>query len=464
MINLKVTLGTVNYTDYLHVTASKVSAPNLILWEDWIDVPVMNYNFIIPNLDPENYYVRYYDSPNDSSLGTLVAELVVNAITSEVLYERRFYSVGGAGEHDPAPGSTSLEDPYLIGKNVTGVFKEGFRYLWPDVEYSFDSDVGKINILYGVALAKDEVFIVELKYNVGVSSAPPAAPLPFTTTIDVEDAEYVLSTDEIDCRLRCAGLGSVQSIELVSLASIPEGRGWYLDNSSKGVAVQVKILTKGSDKLRFTGFMTGDDLFSEIWVSKGDQFKIIKSDGVWEIIGDYKGMNVGERIAAGFGAHPNTLPENGSLIDGDEYPRLWWWLNNVLPANFKYQSASVTDVGFTHTANRRGQFCLHPTLKKFRMPDTTGLVDKGLASFDTFGSDVTNRPVDYPGGFQAEMVGKHTHPFKPGRNGGIDSNPNGGGIRQNNTNPFTFNDGYVLENSGTQNRVDNNGVIFLRRI
>lgn len=372
---------------------------------------------------------------------------------------------GGAGAYDPDPGDLHVEDPYLIGKDVTGVFKEGFRYLIPDVEYEFDETTGRVDVLNNVQLAELEVLIVELKYNVGVSPTPPTAPGPFTSTIDITDSAYTLTTDDIDKRARFSGSGATQVLTLVSLASIPENRGYYLDNSSKGVAVQVKILTSGSDKIRFTGFMTGSDLFSEFWISKGEQFRIIKSDdGYWEVIGDYRGVDVGERIPAGYRSHSNTLPENGALIDGDEYPRLWWWINNVLPSGSKYTSSSVTDVGFTHTENRRGQFCIHPTLKKFRMPKTTGLVDKGLSNFDTFGADTTNREIDYPGGKQAAMVGPHTHPFRPGRNGGIDSNPSGGGIRQNDLNPIVYATGYVLENAGIENRVDNNGVIFLRKI
>lgn len=464
MINLKVTLGTVNYTDYLHVTASKVSAPSVIVWEDWIDVPVTNYNFIIPNLAPENYYVRYYDAPDNSSLGTLVAELIVNALTSEVVSERRYYRVGGSGDYDPSDGDISITDPYLIDKDVTGVFKEGFRYLVPTDEWSFDSATGKIDILTGVELANGEVISVDLKYNVGVNPNP-ATPIGlFTSTIDVTTPTYTLTGSDIDKRVRCAGSASTQVITLISLASISENQGIYFDNRSKGVAVQVKLLTSGSDKIRCTGFMSGSNEFDEFWVSKGEQFKLIKSDdGYWEVIGDYPGFNVGERIASGYRNHPNTLPENGALIDGDEYPRLWWWLNNVLPANHKYTSATADSHSFTHAATRRGQFCLHTTLKKFRMPDTTGLTDKGLKDFNSYGSD-TERTVDYPGGYQSDMVGPHTHPFRGGRNGGIDSNPNGGGIRQNDLNPFTFNSGYVLSNDGTETRVKNNGVIYLRRI
>lgn len=466
MVNLKVTLGTVNYTDYLHVTASKVSNPSAIVWEDWIDVPVMNYNFIIPNLDPENYYVRYYDAEDGSSLGTLVAELIVNALTSEVLYERRFYVVDGSGDADPAHGDLNITDDYLIGKNVTGVFKEGFRYLLPDVEWSFDSGEGEIALITGVALASGEVVIVELKYNVGVSATPPSAPLPFTTTIDIATTTYELSTDEIDCRLRCAGSSATQVIDLASTTSIPIGRGYYFDNCSKGVAVQVRIMVNGSDKIRFTGFMLDDNLLTEFWVSKGEQFKLIKAeDGIWEIIGDYRGVNVGEQLQAGFRNHPCTLPENGGLIDGDEYPRLWWWLNNVLPANFKYSSVSVTDSGFQHTTNRRGQFCLHPTIKKFRMPDTTGLVNKGLSSFDTFGADTENRAVDYPGGFQDHMLLEHQHEVDDrGSESPAGTHPEGQWFYANGGSGSNQGIAKVKKTGGPENRVKNNGVIFLRRI
>jgi hypothetical protein len=99
MPDLKVTTGTINYTDFLHVTAAKVSAPGTPVWETWIPVPITNYNFIIPGLDPENYIISFYDAPTNVALGSLRLQLIANALTNEFIYEKRYYKTdrGGVG-------------------------------------------------------------------------------------------------------------------------------------------------------------------------------------------------------------------------------------------------------------------------------------------------------------------------------------------------------------------------------
>lgn len=73
---------------------------------------------------------------------------------------RRFYICGANNVGDPAVGASSITDPYFDGKNVTGVFKEGFRYFIPDVEWSFSGTM--VTVSNGTKFARDEVFIVEV--------------------------------------------------------------------------------------------------------------------------------------------------------------------------------------------------------------------------------------------------------------------------------------------------------------
>ena len=51
---------------------------------------------------------------------------------------------------------------------------------------------------------------------------------------------------------------------------------------------------------------------------------------------------------------------------------------------------------------------LHNTLKQFRVPNTQGWSERGLASFTSFNADAT-RTYDYPGGTAPEKVGQHRH-------------------------------------------------------
>lgn len=470
-VNLKVTLGVVNYLDYVHVTAAKISSPTSIAWETWIDTPVSNYAFIIPGLDPENYYISYYDSPDDVSLGTLITQLVVNALTGETLYERRFYTTDAGGPVDPVTGDSTITDPYLIGKNVTGVFKEAFRYFDPAMEFTFDDTTGIIRVTNGTVFDTGEKFIVEIKYA-GASAAPSSGIFLYEGTLNIPELSRTLLASEINSRLRLTGTATSQTITLPALTSISTGNGFYFDNSVVGTAIQPKILVNGTNRIRFNGFRPAGILFSEFWVTAGEHLKLVKyDDSYWEVITDYKGTNVGERFAATHPNHPGTLMEDGAEYSADVYPRLWWWINNVLPVTMY-----VTDESGTHIANRRGQFLIKPIARVFRMPNTQGLVDKGLLDFVTYGSgsDV-NRPYNYPGGIQNEAIGDHIHQDIEGDSGSHGAATSalsglwrwmvgfGDTAHGTATNSKT---GAVTRSPGdlTKNTVDNNGVIFLRRI
>jgi len=456
---LKVTLGTVNYTDWLHVTACKVSSPSTVVWEDWIDVPVSNYNFTIPGLDPENYYVRYYDAATDSALGTLVIELLVNAVTGDTILERRFYTCGGAGTYDPADGDTSITDPYLIDKTVTGVFKEGFRYFQETTEYTFDDSTGEVATLNGTSFSTDEKFIVEIKYNTASTSTSATTGGLYTDTMTITAATQTLVVDDVNKRVRLVGTIATQAITLPALSSLAIENGFYFDNTCGGVAVQVKLIVPGADRIRFNGFMLASDLFAEFWVSKGEHLLIRKYDSsYWEVITDYKGVECGNRQAAGYVGMPGWMPEDGSLDDGDEYPRVWWWINNVLPSTHVITDDLVVG-SYTHPASKVGQFVKHSTLKKFRWPNTQAISEKGLANFISYGGDTVNRPVDYPGGNQAEMIGPHTHAFDPGDQQGLSDNANDRNVMIPGAQSRT-----TSSNSGTENRVKNVGVIYMRKI
>lgn len=458
-VNLQITLGTVNYTDYLHVTAAKVASPSTIVWEDWINVPVTNYTFVIPGLDPDDYYISFYDSPDAVSLGTLVSQCFVNAKSPEFAYEIRFYEIGNL----PVTASLDvtrkiLTDTYLIGKTIESYFKENFRFLEPTTEIDFDDTTGEIELLNGADFQDGEKFVITIKYAVGTVASTAGSGL-YTGTLNVTAATYTMLSGDKNKRIRLVGSAATQEVTLCTLVGITADDGYYFDNTCGGTAKQVKILTNGTERIRFNGFDLALNEFDEFWVSYGQHLLLRKfDDNYWEVITDWKGTCVGEKVTVGYKSHPLIIPENNQLMDGDEWPLMWWWINNVLPLSHYYITDTVTG-SFTADATKPGQFAIHSTLKKFRMPSTNGLSEKALADFLTYGGDTTNRPVDYPGGKQAEQVGQftltlplvqHTSSSSPK---GVTDGPLGGSGSQN----------YTV-NSAKQNRVDNTGVIYARRM
>ena len=463
-INLQIFIGVVNYTDYLHVTAAKVASPSSVVWEDWIPVPVTNYTLVIPGLDPDDYYISFYDAPDNVSLGTLVSQCFVNARSPEYAYEVRFYEIGNL----PVTATLDvtqkiLTDTYLIGKTIESYFKEAFRFLEPDTDIDFDDTTGAMELLTGVNFEPGEKFTITIKYAVGTVPATNGG--FYTGSIDVTASTYTMLAGDRNKRVRCVGSAATQVITLPSLTVLNVDDGFYFDNSVTGTAVQVKIIVPGTERIRYNGFMAASDEYAEFWVSKGEHLLIRKiDDDYWEVILDYKGVAVGSRQAAGYSAMPAWTAENGALLDGDEYPRLWWWINTILPSTHVITDDAVTG-SYTHPVGKEGLFVKHSTLKKFRMPNTQGLSEKGLKNFTTYGAD-TGRIYDYPGGKQLAKVMKFwTCTFGQLRI-----------LKEDGTNTETSTDAGLGPNiriavpidqtktHETENIVENVGVIFMRHI
>lgn len=474
-IDLKVVLGTVNYTDYIRVSASKVSSPGVDDYVNYIDVPVVNYVFVIPGLDPTDYYLRFRDAPDVFTLGTLVMEVLVNAVTGEWIYERRFYRLN-ALPVGISFTSTTLTDPYLQNKNVSGVFKEGFRYLNFDGETSFDDATGIVSLTDGVMnFNGDETFIVEIKYNAGNNNIVSTAKL-FADTITVDASSYSMSSLDKNKRFMLDCSTSKQVFTVCPVSSLSQGDVVIIENKRDGLQKQSKIIFDGTDKVHFNGFDLGaPNELSELWLAKGQSLFLRKEGTDLEILFEYQGTRVGERMNGTFKGHPNWLPEDGRLLDGDELPGLYWWIRNVLSNDQYVTDDTVSNPGYTFQPLRIGQFVIHSTGKAFRMPNTQNLYERGLKNFTTYGGD-ENRDYDSPGGWQPDQLLSHGHGIEStdsdrsgndtatvvrGSIAGTVNTKGGvatglpGGAGDNKTIRLT---------GGSENRVVNNGIIFLRHI
>lgn len=466
-MDIKIITGAINFTDYLHVTVAKVSDPNTVVWEDWIAMPVSNYEFIVPGLDPDNYLVSFYDAPTSSDLGTLVSQAYVSALASAYEFEWLLYDTSALpGTASLSVDGLTLTDTGLIDEDVTELFKQGNRPLVLNTDFTFDDTTGEIVLTNGMTFdPSGEVVSVKLRHQAGtVAPSNPGGGL-YVGTLDVTAATQTLSASDRNKRIRCVGSGSTQTITLCAISAVSDNDGFYFDNSCGGTAVQVVIQTPGTDRINFNGFMTGTGLFAKFWVSKGEHLLIRKytysSNSYWEVITDYKGVHVGERFAATFLSHPNFLPEDGRLLTAAAYPRLAWWLENVCPSSHLITDDTITSGSWTRPSGKNGLFAVTSDYSSFRMPDTQNLSERGLKDFDSYGAD-TGRVYDYPGGYQDEMIGPHTHPFDPGDTSGKSDNANDRDVMvPDSPSPNRRTTG---QNLGTENRVKNIGVIYLRRI
>lgn len=461
-VDLKIVLGTVNYVDYLRVSAIKVSdASATEVFVEYINTPVTNYTLIIPDLDPVNYYINFRDAPTTSDLGTLVSQAFVNAQSGEWEYVRRYYRIDAlpSGVTWDA-GTRTLTDPNLENVAVTGVFKEAFRYLVLDEEATHDDAAGTIE-LTDIDLSSNEVLIVDTKFSVGTSSTVSAAGL-FSATISVTAATYSVSSTDKAKRFSLDCTGSKQEVTLPALSGLAAGDFYYFEHRRGGVQAQTRIKCAGSDKIYFNGLGAGITELTEIWVSKGGGLYLRKEGSNWEVIGDYEGQRVGERMAATYKDHVAWIPEMGQLMDGDEHPALYWFIRNVLPNTHYVTDDTVSSGSYAHPVGKEGQFVIHSTSKAFRMPNTQGLSERGLTDFDTYGGDA-ERVYDYPGGVQNGQVGEFTSTVAVPKGYSYTGSPNVLRFGNGSSGPENV-DWSITMNTGKENRVKNIGVIYCRHI
>ena len=129
MANIDLSVGQINITNNLIARARKVATPLVEETREVYPAPLpASFNVILPSsgdIDATVYYVDFYESADGTTLDLLLAQFVVNAKNNIVTEETRWYDVGGSAPTDPAPDQDTLTDPYLDGKTISRVFKDG---------------------------------------------------------------------------------------------------------------------------------------------------------------------------------------------------------------------------------------------------------------------------------------------------------------------------------------------------
>jgi len=457
-VPVNISVGVTGIANYLLVVVRKVSDPSQEATRQSFGPAPSAINMTF-ELDPTTYYFDFRDSADGVALGTLVATYTVDAASNAIVSEKRYYTCDGAGTYDPAPNTLEITDPYFLNKTVSSVFREAFRFLEPDTEWEQTDDT--ITILSGSTFEPNEKIMIEIVYKSQIATQNETS---LFSGVSLLTASTTLDATYYNKRVKLTGATSVLVITLPTIASMPDGKFFYF-NSFGGLQKQTKFICQDADKILYDGLDLPVNELGELWIGKGEHLWIEKRGTFFEVLDAHKGISmVGEKFSATYKSHPNSVIEDGSLYDGDENPRIWYWLQNILPITHKVTDDAVTGGGYVHPAGKEGQFVVHSTLKKFRVPNTQNLFERGLADFDTYGGDVANRPIDYPGGYQEDTMKQTAVSVVMGRTKrGTGSDPNDaakaeGGAQFGSNWNLNFNIPGAAEV-----RVKNNGVIFCRR-
>lgn len=461
MAQIRLGIGQVNITNYLIIVARKTTTPLVIeAQESYAPPHPATRNVVVPaigDLDPVIYYVDAYESVNGISFDLLLSQFVYDLKNQIVISERRFYVVGGPGANDPAPDQTILTDAYLDGKTISGVFKEGFRYLRPSTETIPDWQTyagGGIELLNNLIFSGGEVVSIEISYLADQTQVTGGSGM--YSGVELIDTNTTISITHRNKRLRCESAASnVLVVTLEAIGAVADGT-FYHFTSNGGSQNQTRILPNGSETIKYNG-----ENYTELSIGKGEFVRIVKTGSFWEAeLTHHNVLQVGERFSGTWKDQPSCKPEDATLYDGDEWPRIWWWIITKLPSTHYITDDSVTGGGYVHPVGKEGLFVRHSTLKKFRMPNTQNLSERGLKNFTSYNAD-GERVYDYPGGLQHEMIGPHVHSLPADASGAADiqSLVNSGNADEGIS--ASHLSGYNI--GGTENRVKNIGVIFMRR-
>lgn len=418
---LKLSLGQVNIVQHLIVQLRKTTSLGSVYASQSFAPPhPTTRNITFNNIDTAVYQVEFRESVDGIAVGTILATHIVEIKESIQVFERKFYTVDGPNPEDPASGQNILSDPYLNGKQIGGVFQEGFRYLVDPVDKDGNPIANKeydLHVGGGVELispflftSPGQIWTIDI---ITTQEVPVINLAGFLPVVDIAANTTLIST-HYNKRLRCEASGSRLVITMPSLSSTPEGMAFkFMCNG--GNQFQTKIVRTGGDLFKFhyltpseITFMVGEFLVIEKRTINGTEY--------WEVYDAHAGLlQVLERFDAQWKDHPNCKPADGALYDGDDWPRPYYHIINSLPLTHKIVDDTVINGGYVHPVGKEGLYVVHSTLKKFRVPNTQGWYKRNLKSFTAFNADVertmttAGNAYDYPGGTQKDMVKDHFH-------------------------------------------------------
>lgn len=371
MATFKFSIGQVNITDFLLVVARKSTNPTAEAGrQDFAGPQPTSRNIEFDNLDPAVYYFDFRDSTDGVDLGALMGTYTVDVKEQQILLERRFYLVGGPGAHDPADKSNEIDDPYLDGKNITGVFKEGFRYLVsPDYtfnEYTLVSG-GGILLNGGKTFSIDEVIAIEITYASSASSSSAAS---FPNDFILKTADFTFDSSIYGNVVEAAKAATLMTITMPALSAIPDGTKFGI-NTHQATQRYVNMQMLSGDYC-----LVGGNQRNSVFIGKAEEV-VFQKKGVYLRILSWQGdwRRVGELVQQDM-APANGIQEVGGWQLFTDYPRFFFWYVNALPIGLLGTGTFPT----TPDQSNITKWIIDSVNGRFWVPDTRALFNRATPS------------------------------------------------------------------------------------
>lgn len=411
MGEIRLSVGQVNILNYMRIDVREVASPNIVVVSQVVPPPVpASQNIIFTGLNPVVHYVDFRSSNDAISPGLLLATFVYDVKNQTLISERRFYTGAGPGQFDPPNQATSITDPYLNGKTVSGIFKEGFRFLIPSVEWS-QTDA-TINFLQpNLLISEEEVVAVEISYLINVVGGNTTSFFP-ANIIEVT-GNIMLDETHRNNLIECNGSSLIQTLTLPPFSLIPDNTK-YAFNTDKGSQRYTTIVI---DAGGINYALLAGRQRTKLYVGKSEYLVLQKKGDYVRILdwrGDYK--RVGEVVTADI-PPINSIPEIGGWLDIDDYVRIFeWYILELDPGLLGVATYPNIPAG-----DNIRKWCIDLANGKFWVPDTGGMFPRYT---DPDGNIDTDRPAGdrKAGTTQGHQVGEFTWPVPKGNS--YTGNPN----------------------------------------
>lgn len=253
--------------------------------------------------------------------------------------------------------------------------------------------------LAGDILILDERFKLTLYSLIGGGPIP-VTPVSFITGKKVVSTNTTLDPDtEMNKLIQVRGAGTALVVTIPSVDDIPENSFIPIEtsiNNTKPTTVQ----STGGQYFYFNGSSK-----TAIYLMPGEVCWIFRdTDGLY-IINDFpERYRQLAKPAAAYKADINQLVCKGQLVNREDYPRLWEYvqtLGSSLVTDATWSTASVVVSGRTVPFPYRGCFSSGDGSTTFRIPDLMNMFLRGVKT--ETGSD-SERHLNKPGGYQDATV------------------------------------------------------------
>lgn len=362
---------------------------------------------IRPGYDPKPVIVKIYSTPGFPTVGALLHEFWIDLKNNRIMTEKVWCQVDRGQVDDPISGTdpeegdTTWNNPYLIGKTVTGFHRQGAGFLVPVEQWTITDGVIETNetIVFGTG----EWLMAEISYaqEIVTDGAGTSNPDLLTLTESISlDSAYRNKNIEL------VPDGGEMTVTLEALTGVSD-KTFLTFFYQEGADQQVKILASGSDIIRHQ-----NDDADFIAIGRGETLQLYKKSGVWKVIIEPKGYGIlGVQTFSHWkpgDSFPGAMLCDGALknASGNEWPRIEKAIRSGVAGQIIVTS-SVIDSGYTHPAGKEGMFVIHPTLPAFRVPNLMNWHYRALKSNN--GETDAERANNYPGGTQLDDLKAHTH-------------------------------------------------------